>query len=167
VKSADLDETPRPGEAPKQYVNRLAQEKAAAVAALEPGALVLAADTSVVIDSEILGKPGDPAHATQMLRRLSGRAHSVLTGIALAGVHAASRVVETIVHFRSLSEAEIAWYIGTREGIDKAGAYAVQGIGGLWVRKLEGSPSNVVGLPLAELAELLAEARFPLRWSSR
>ncbi len=162
---ADVDERVRPGEAPAAYVERLAREKAAAVATRRPGARVLAADTAVCLGTELFGKPDDPAHAARMLRRLSGNAHTVLTGVAVAGGRAVARVVETTVRFRALTEGEIAWYVATGEGADKAGAYAVQGIGGLWVRSVEGSPSNVIGLPLAETAELLAEAGLSLPWS--
>jgi len=163
--SADVDERTEPSETPLAYVERLACQKAAVAAAARPGALVLAADTAVVLGAEILGKPRDPAEAAAMLRRLSGRPHTVLTGIAVAGRARASRVVETTVHFRVLGEPEIAWYVATGEGADKAGAYAVQGIGGLFVRALFGSASNVVGLPLAETAELLEQAGLPMPWS--
>ncbi|MHB8875235.1 MAG: Maf family protein [Myxococcaceae bacterium] len=164
VVSADVDERPRKGEPPRAYVERLAAEKAAAVARARPLALVLAADTAVVQGQVILGKPQDEAEAKAMLRRLAGGPHTVLTGLALAGRFVASRVVETTVHFRPLREQEIAWYVATGEGADKAGSYAVQGIGGVLVRAVEGSPSNVVGLPLAETAELLERAGLALPW---
>jgi septum formation protein len=165
VKTSDIDERPRAGEAPRAYVERLAREKAAVVAPAHPGALVLAADTAVVQGAAILGKPRDAAESADMLRRLSGQLHAVLTGIAVAGYAQGSRVVETAVQFRPLSAAEIAWYVASGEGADKAGAYAVQGIGGLFIRALNGSPSNVVGLPLAETAELLEQAGLRLPWS--
>jgi len=102
-----------------------------------------------------------------MVRALSGRRHSVLTGVALDGAAKAAAVVETAVWFRPLAEAEIAWYASTGEPLDKAGAYAIQGAGGVLVQRIEGSASNVVGLPLAETAELLRQAGFKLPWSAR
>jgi len=160
--SPDIDETPRPGEAPRAYVERLARDKAAAVAADE-GDVVVAADTTVACDGEILGKPVDPADARRMLLLLSDRTHDVHTGVAVrTGGRTATRVVTTFVTMVPIGEADIAWYVGTGEPLDKAGAYALQGSGGLLVRSVEGSSSNVVGLPLAELAELLAASGWPL-----
>lgn len=164
VAAADLDETPLSGEPADTYVLRLAQEKARAVAARFPGAWVLAADTTVALGSELLGKPKDPAEAREMLSRLSGRTHNVYTGVALAGRAETSRVVRTGVTFRTLSAGEIAWYVGTGEPLDKAGAYAVQGRGGFLVAALEGSPTNVIGLPLGETLELLTGVGVPLPW---
>ncbi len=164
VLTADLDEQPHSREDPCLYVERLAREKAAAVARHRPTALVLAADTSVILDGEILGKPQNDQHGRQMLERLSGRSHTVLTGVALAGAAEASQVVATTVHFHPLTSAQIAWYLTTGEPKDKAGGYAVQGIGGAWVRALEGSPSNVIGLPLVETLQLLSAAGFALPW---
>lgn len=152
VRAVDVDETPRPGEAPEAYVLRLALEKAAAGAAAEataPGTLVLAADTIVILDGELLGKPADAAEARQMLGRLAGREHQVATGVALRqGERVASAVEVSTVRFLPMSAAEIAWYVATGEPMDKAGAYAIQGIGGLFIEALEGNFSNVVGLPL-------------------
>ena len=165
VRTADVDETPQDGEDPGGYVLRVARAKASGVAVAEPDALVLAADTSVVLGGDILGKPKDAAEARAMLRRLSGRAHRVLTAVALFGRAELSIVVETQVRFRPVSEEEIAWYVGTGEPLDKAGAYAVQGAGGAFVERIDGSPSNVVGLPLAETVALLFEAGAPLPWS--
>jgi nucleoside triphosphate pyrophosphatase len=160
--SPDIDETPRPGEAPRAYVERLARDKAAAVAADE-GDVVVAADTTVACDGEILGKPVDPADARRMLLLLSDRTHDVHTGVAVrTGGRTATRVVTTFVTMVPIGEADIAWYVGTGEPLDKAGAYALQGAGGLLVRSIEGSSSNVVGLPLAELAELLAACGWPV-----
>src|SRR6185295_18807500 len=137
-----LDESVRPGEPPRDYVLRVAVEKAAAGARLRPGALVLAADTSVVLGDRILGKPAGEAEAREMVRALSGRRHSVLTGVALDGAARASAVVETAVWFRPLSEAEIAWYASTGEPLDKAGAYAIQGVGGVLVQRVQrGGPA--------------------------
>ncbi|HEY1086673.1 MAG TPA: nucleoside triphosphate pyrophosphatase [Archangium sp.] len=162
VAPADLDESQHAGEHAAPYVERLARAKAAAKAT--PDTLVLAADTSVVVDDEILGKPGHDAQlGAAMIRRLAGRAHQVMTGIALAsssGVQ--SRVVVSEVHFRALTEAEIRWYVGTGEGADKAGGYALQGKATAFITSVVGSPSNVIGLPLAETIELLRAAGFPL-----
>lgn len=166
VRAVDLDETPRPGEEPRAYVLRLAQEKAAARA--EPGELVLAADTTVVVDGEILGKPADPEDARRMLFSLSGRDHVVLTGIALMALEepgrgGASEVVETRVRVAPLTEEEIAWYVGTGEPMDKAGAYAIQGLGSLFVEAVEGNYSNVVGLPVPAVYRLFARLGYDLR----
>jgi septum formation protein len=166
VAGADLDETPWPGEAPEAYVLRLAREKARAVAGRFPGTWVLAADTTVVLGSELLGKPRDEAEARAMLSRLSGRTHEVHTGVALAGRAEEALVVRTRVTFRTLSAGEVAWYAGTGEPLDKAGAYAVQGRGGFLVAALEGSPTNVIGLPLGETLALLERAGVPLPWST-
>ena len=174
VRPANVDESLRPGEGAHAYVERLSREKATAGAAQgaikAPGGddvgrlIVLAADTSVVIDDEVLGKPGHDAQlGAQMLRRLSGRAHQVLTGVAVASggrVHA--QVVSSEVHFRALTEREIAWYVGTGEGHDKAGGYALQGRAGVFISRVVGSPSNVIGLPLTETVELLRLAGVKL-----
>ena len=167
VRPVDLDESPLPGEAPGDYVLRLAGEKAAMArkTGAGPGELVLAADTTVVVDGEILGKPLDGEDARRMLRRLSGREHSVLTGIALRGPHgeAAAEVDETLVRFAPLSEAEIDWYVATGEPRDKAGAYAIQGLGSLFVEGVEGSWSNVVGLPIPRTYRLFARLGYDLK----
>ena len=129
--------------------------------------LVLGADTVVVIDGEALGKPADPTDAAAMLRRLRGRAHEVMTGVALIDAQSGREAAETVtsrVSMRDYSEAEIARYVATGEPLDKAGAYAIQGIGGALVAGLEGSRSNVVGLPLAATAALLR--RFGLAVSA-
>jgi len=128
------------------------------------GRIVLAADTSVVLDEAILGKPGnDAALGAQMLRSLSGRSHQVMTGVAVRGPRGVeSRVVVSTVHFRALTEAEIAWYVATGEGADKAGGYAMQGKAGVFITSVEGSPSNVIGLPLADTVELLRRAGLEL-----
>jgi septum formation protein len=165
VQSADLDEAVLPDEPPALYVERLARAKAVAVHAKRPSAVVLAADTSVVIDGAILGKPGDDALAgAAMLKRLSGQTHQVMTGVAVAGERVESLVVTTDVVFRPLSDAEIDWYVATGEGRDKAGGYAVQGRAGAFISELNGSASSVVGLPLAEAVELLRRAGVKLPW---
>jgi len=165
VSPADLDERLLPGEAPAVYVERLAREKAQEVARRHPGALVLAADTTVVLEGRVLGKPADAADAQATLRALAGRTHQVLTGVALAGQTLRTRVVETRVTFRQATDAELAWYVATGEPLDKAGAYALQGIGGFLVQSIEGSHSNVIGLPLVETLALLA-SELPLPWSA-
>jgi septum formation protein len=167
VRPAHADESTLPGEAPRDYVLRVAREKARAVR----GDLVLAADTAVVLGAEVLGKPADPDDARRMLRALSGTVHEVLTAVCVRRAAPApaaelDAVVATRVRFARLSPAAVEWYVGTGEPLDKAGAYAIQGSGGAFVLSVEGSVSNVVGLPLAETAELLARAGFPLPWSA-
>jgi septum formation protein len=149
-----VDETPRPGEGPGPLAARLAREKALAVA-IPPGpALILGADTVVVVDGTILGKPADEEEARRFVGLLAGRTHDVITAFALRACPEETVVVETAVSrvtFAPMSEAEIAWYAATGEGRDKAGAYALQGIGALFVRAVEGSYTNVIGLPLDRL----------------
>lgn len=166
VMPAHVDESVRPGELPADYVARVAREKAEAIAARLPHRLVLAADTTVVLDGEVLGKPGSNEEAMAILRRLSGRTHRVMTAMALAGLASLSTVIQTDVTFRVLSEAELRWYVSTGEPHDKAGAYGIQGGGGVFVERIEGSASNVIGLPMAECAALLAQAGHPLPWSA-
>jgi len=159
VAAADVDESPRGGESPSLYVRRLAAEKSAAVSAKAPaGAIVLGADTTVVVDDEILAKPRDDVDASAMLKRLSGRRHDVITGVSLrCGAFEIGRVESTAVVFAPLTDDEIAWYVGTGEGRDKAGAYAIQGYASRFIPRIEGSYSNVVGLPVACVRELLTE----------
>jgi len=159
VAAADVDESPREGESPSLYVRRLAAEKSAAVSAKAPaGAIVLGADTTVVVDDAILAKPRDDVDASAMLRRLSGRRHDVITGVSLrCGAFEIGRVESTAVVFAPLTDDEIAWYVGTGEGRDKAGAYAIQGYASRFIPRIEGSYSNVVGLPVACVRELLTE----------
>lgn len=166
VRPARTDESVLPGEAPRDYVLRVAREKARAVA----GDVVLAADTAVVLRGEVLGKPGDAEDARRMLRALSGTAHEVLTGVCVrrAAVRLElAQVVATAVRFAPLAPAAIEWYVRTGEPLDKAGAYAIQGAGGAFVLGVDGSVSNVVGLPLAETAELLRRAGLALPWDGR
>lgn len=152
VVAPDLDESARPGETALALVRRLAAEKAAVV----DGPLVLAADTVVELDGELLGKPTDADEARAMLRRLSGRTHHVHTGVAArAGERAETATVTTAVRFAPLTTPAVDWYVATGEPFDKAGAYALQGAGGVFVESVEGSVSNVVGLPLAVAADLL------------
>lgn len=161
--AAPIDESVLPGEAPDVYVERLARAKAAAgLAMLDGQGCVLGADTAVVLDGRILGKPADRADALEMLAALSGRSHEVLTAVALADAgRCAARVVRSIVHFRSLSPGEAEAYWSSGEPQDKAGGYAIQGLAAIFVERMEGSYSAVVGLPLAETAALLAEFGIP------
>ncbi|MBS7689636.1 septum formation inhibitor Maf [Pseudomonas lalucatii] len=160
-----VDERSRPDESAEAYVERLAREKAqAALASLQPAsdAVVLGADTAVVLDGRILGKPADRAEAQATLAALSGREHQVLTAVALASrARLASRVVSSRVAFRALDAAEIEAYWASGEPWDKAGSYGIQGLAAVFVRQLQGSYSAVVGLPLCETAELLAEFAIP------
>jgi septum formation protein len=163
VRPADADESVRPGEAARDYVLRVARAKARAV----DGEIVLGADTSVVLRGEVLGKPADEADARRMLAALSGTTHEVLTGVCVrrpADGLELELVASTAVRFAPLGAEEIAWYVRTGEPLDKAGAYAIQGTGALFVLSVEGSVSNVVGLPLAETAALLRRAGLPLPW---
>lgn len=155
--TADVDESPRPGETPAALVERLARAKAlAGLAAAADDRPVLGADTTVTLDGEVLGKPDDEAGALEMLARLSGRTHEVLTGVAVArGEAVEARTVATRVTLRPSTPAERRAYWASGEPAGKAGAYAIQGLGAVLVARIEGSYSCVVGLPLAETAELL------------
>ncbi|MEO5343412.1 MAG: Maf family nucleotide pyrophosphatase [Gammaproteobacteria bacterium SHHR-1] len=155
---AHIDETPRLSESATDFVLRMAQEKAQAAQARlrDPQARVLGADTDVILDGEILGKPADQAQAAAMLRRLSGRSHEVLSGVALADAKGLDwRLSRSRVWFRALSEAEITAYWASGEPLGKAGGYAIQGLGAVFIERLEGSYSGVMGLPLFETAQLL------------
>lgn len=146
---AHIDETPAAGEAPRDYVTRLAREKAEAIPA-GAGRLVLGADTAVVIDGEILGKPADRDDAARMLRRLSGRAHDVITGICLMGRDGAViDAATTRVWFCSLSDQEIEVYVASGEPMDKAGGYGIQGLASKFVTRIDGCYFNVMGLPVS------------------
>jgi septum formation protein len=157
VDPADTDETRAPGEAAGAYVARVAADKARVVAARRPGAAVLAADTIVVVDGDVLGKAADDAEARAMLTRLSGRTHVVTTAVHLQNVAGGARhfAVHTQVEFRTLSARDLGGYLASGEWRGKAGAYAVQGIGAGLVRAVRGSYTNVVGLPLVEVLEAL------------
>lgn len=159
VASADIDETPRPGEVSGETAARLAAAKAAAVAARRPGAWVLAADTLVVLGEAVLGKPSDDAEAARMLTLLSGRDHRVVTGVCLlSSAGPGTTLTEwSRVRFANLSEEELAWYVATGEPRDKAGAYAVQGLGARFIESIEGSFTNVMGLPARAVYRLLRE----------
>jgi septum formation protein len=157
IRPADVVEEPVPGEEPRRFVERLALDKAQAVAALDPAAHILAADTIVVLAGELLGKPRHEEEAISMLMRLGGRTHEVWTGFALCrGAELLSRqAVRTEVIFAPLSEELCRAYVRTGEPLDKAGAYGIQGQGGFLVERIRGSYSNVVGLPLAEVVSVL------------
>jgi septum formation protein len=160
---ADVNESAGSGELPEDYVRRVAALKARAVLRQFPDCTVLAADTTVVVDGAMLGKPSDDEDARQMLARLSGRAHRVLTGVVLAGGGREVGVVAaTLVRFAVLTPADIDWYVASGEPRDKAGAYGVQGLASRFVEGIEGSYSNVVGLPVALVHTLLAEQGFTI-----
>ena len=158
VLAADIDETPRADETPAAYVERLAIEKARAVFALRPAARVLGADTTVTIDGEILGKPVDEVDALRMLRLLNGRPHDVHTGIAVVSSAGVKSAVETTrVWFSLMTDEDISWYVATGEPVDRAGAYAIQGFASRFIPRIEGSYTNVVGLPVARVCSILNE----------
>ncbi len=164
----DVTEAVLPGETPPDYVARVAREKAAFAWSVVqsrhlPLRPVLAADTTVTVDGEILGKPGNKVEAVAMLRRLSGRTHEVLTSVAVQGVDMAGQITQvSLVRFAALSEASIAAYCATQEPYDKAGGYGIQGLAALFVEHIEGSHSGIVGLPLYETAKLLRQAGLAL-----
>lgn len=156
VEIADVDETPRTGEDPAAYAERVARDKAAAVAGRRPGAVVLGADTVVVVDGEILGKPVDADDARRMLGKLSGRAHEVLTAVAVARdgrLH--SRVEKTVVTMREIAASEAAAYVASGEPMDKAGGYGIQGGASAFVTTISGRLDTVIGLPVPVALDLL------------
>jgi septum formation protein len=163
VHATEIPETRRAGESPRRFAMRLASEKAAQIAALEPGNQVLAADTVVVAGSRVLGKPQDAAEARRMLRLLSGRAHEVITGVCLRGPDSGgqpftdTRLESTEVRFEALTDQEIEEYVASGEPFDKAGAYAIQGRASRWISGIRGDYCNVVGLPVALLYRMLRE----------
>ena len=165
---ADVDETPYPDEPASDYVRRLARMKAAAGVIAQarrnlPLWPILAADTTVTLDGHILGKPADAAEAEAMLRRYSGRAHTVFTAVAAAHMGQLEVVLsESVVTFKTLTEAEIRAYVVGREGFDKAGGYGIQGRAALFIEHLSGSYSGVMGLPLYETSELLKSVGFDI-----
>ena len=181
---ANVDERLRADETPSRYVRRLAAEKSAASSSVVSGFtrtgpdgpeggryIVLAADTTVVVDGQILGKPDDDADAARMIRALAGRAHEVMTGVSVRcpstradrsarsgqATYEIGRVETTTVFFAPMSDADVAWYVASGEGRDKAGGYAIQGLASRFIPRIEGSYSNVVGLPVAAVVELLRE----------
>jgi septum formation protein len=158
VHPVDVDERPIPGESAAAYVDRLARLKAGTAARGFPDRVILAADTTVAVDDDILGKPVDAAEAARMLARLSGRSHRVLTGVSVVGQRQVTEVITTTVWFVTLSPADIAWYVATGEPMDKAGGYAIQGRASRFIPRVEGSYSNVVGLPVTAVVAALAGA---------
>jgi len=157
---SQADERFLQGESPEEHVRRVARAKAMDVGRQRPGRWVLGADTVVAIDGKILGKPGNPREAEEMLRNLSQREHRVLTGFCVLRYPSLERREDTVisrVKFKDLSAAEIRWYISTGEPFDKAGAYAIQGRAAFMVKEVHGSYTNVVGLPLCEVVEALRE----------
>lgn len=156
VRPADIDETPLAGESPRNCAERLALEKARTVHRLKPQDYILAADTVVIVDDAMLGKPRDPADAARMLRLLSGRTHQVTTGVCLITPAAEDVFSETtVVTMRELSDEEIDAYVATGDSLDKAGAYGIQGIASRWIPRIEGDYSNVMGLPVAMVYDRL------------
>ena len=158
VRPADIPEDPLPGEGAKQCAERLARDKALAVALQRPQDVVLGADTVVVVDGQLLGKPSDAADAARMLRLLSGREHQVITGVCLVVSGQPTVASETtVVTVSEITEKDIADYVASGEPMDKAGAYAIQGLASRWIPRIEGDYSNVVGLPVALVLRMLRE----------
>jgi septum formation protein len=161
IQPADVNEDVEPGEAPEVYVHRVAEAKARAISRRMPGRFVLAADTAVVVEGQILGKPANDEDAARMLRSLSGRSHLVISGVCLMkdGEAAVQTEVETsVVEFANLSPAEIAWYVSSGESMDKAGGYGIQGLASRFVTRIAGSYTNVVGLPIAVVYRMCTKA---------
>ena len=168
VRTADVDETYIAGEHPDSYAERLARAKAERISAENAEAIVVGADTIVVVDGEVLGKPRDENDAARMLRMLSGRAHEVMTAVAVSHEGRTTSAVEKVsVTFRDLSDEEITSYIGTGEPMDKAGAYGIQGYGATIVRRIDGDYFAVMGLSLIRLVELLARVGVTYTFATR
>lgn len=162
----DVDERVLAGEAPEAYVRRLSRAKAEAVAARAPGDVILAADTTVVLDGEIFEKPASPAHAVEMLTRLQGRTHEVLTAVAVARDRELAQALDVSrVTFRPADRATLEAYVATGEPLDKAGAYAIQGLGAPLIERVEGDFFGVMGLPLRLALDLLARFGRPYRFT--
>lgn len=165
VRPANIDETMRPREAPRRYAERLAREKASAIAVRDPGLITIGADTVVVVNRKVLGKPSDPDDAARMLGMLSGREHTVITAVAVSrGRKLRSAIEEVLVKFRRLREDEIEAYVATGEPMDKAGAYGIQGFGATMVERVEGDYFAVMGLPLARLVGLMRDVGVRYRF---
>lgn len=167
VLPSHVPEVRQPGEAPEEYVARLSRDKAHALAVQYPARWVIAADTTVLYEEQLLEKPADASDAARMLATIAGKTHVVYTGVTLEHAETGyrdTRVAESEVRMLPLSQREIEWYVATGEPLDKAGAYAVQGIGGMFIESIHGSFTNVVGLPLATLFLMLRKAGIdPLR----
>lgn len=160
VLAANIDETPHPREDPAAYVKRLALEKARAVQQFHPNATVLGADTTVVLQGDVLHKPASLAEAERMLRALSGNVHQVHTGIAVVSARVELAQVETTnVFFDTIAEDDLAHYLATDDSLDKAGGYGIQGYAARWIPRIEGDYFNVMGLPVAATVRLLKEAK--------
>jgi septum formation protein len=165
VRPADIDEAYLPGEEPAAHAQRLAREKAAVIAAAAPDAVVIGSDTIVVLDGDVLGKPRDEAHAAEMLSRLSGRSHVVMTAVAVRRGGEERSAVEIVgVTFHPLSVQEVHAYIATGEPMDKAGAYGIQGFGATIVERVDGDYFAVMGLPLQRLVRLMADLGLRYRF---
>lgn len=165
VMPSDVPEVHQPGESPEEYVARLSRDKAAAIAAKHDDAWIIAADTTVLLGDELLEKPADAAGAERMLATIAGKTHIVYTGVTLQNAARGwrdTRVAESEVRMLPLDQRDIAWYVSTGEPLDKAGAYAVQGIGAMFIDSIHGSYTNVVGLPLALLFQMLRRAGVDL-----
>ena len=161
VAPADVDETPLPGELPEVYVARLAEAKENVTVNTSSDCVVLGADTAVLVDGTIFGKPLDDANAAAMLRQLSGRSHEVLTGVSMRyGSQRVGTVDRTVVHVAFLRPEDIAWYVASGEPRGKAGGYAIQGLAARFIDRIEGSYSNVMGLPLSVVRRLLSDLGF-------
>ena len=161
IQPADVNEDVEPGEAPEAYVRRVAEAKGRAISGRMPGRFVLAADTAVVVEGQILGKPASAEDAALMLRLLSGHSHVVISGVCVMkdGEPAVPTEVETsVVEFADLSPAEIAWYVSSGESMDKAGGYGIQGLASRFVTRIAGSYTNVVGLPIALVYRMCTKA---------
>jgi len=161
IHPAHVNEDVQPGESPEAYVRRVAEAKARAVSERMPGRFVLAADTAVVVDGEILGKPADEEDAARMLRLLSGRAHLVISAVCLMkdGQPVVPTEVEsTVVEFAALTAPQIGWYVASGESMDKAGGYGIQGLASRFVTRIAGSYTNVVGLPVAVVCRMCTQA---------
>lgn len=167
VRPANIDENMRPREAPRRHAERLAREKASAIAARDPDLITIGADTVVVVNRKVLGKPKDVADATRMLSMLSGREHTVITAVAVSrGKKLRSAVEEVRVRFRRLRDDEIEAYVATGEPMDKAGAYGIQGYGATIVERIEGDYFAVMGLPLVRLVGLLRDVGVRYRFGA-
>ncbi len=167
VVASNLDETMRAGECPAEHALRLAMEKAGAIARSHPDAVVIGADTVVIIDGNVLGKPATSESAREMLRALNGRSHTVITAVAVAyRGQTRAGAEEVVVTFRRLTDDEMDAYVATREGMDKAGAYGIQGFGATIVERIEGDFFAVMGLPLVRLISLLRELGLSYRFGN-